>query len=436
MIRRYQGKCLQLIIIYGIATYCLLLCVSVSSVHCPYQSIKVVVTAQDGVTTKTYTTIVTREPSADATLSALTVSTGTLAPAFTPAITAYVANVASGVTEVSVTPTTADGTALLTVNGVSVVSGRPSSALALPVGSHLTVEVVVTAANGATLRYPVVINRAPAIVNTAASALQGNPVTVVLTNQVSDGDGDEWQVLDVTNGANGTVVLNPDGSLTYTPGLSFVGIDTFTIIVVDEYGASSPLMVSIAVVAKSRSDQAADVLVHDNETGSSHVLTNDFMGENPLFTMNLQLPAGAYGGTLDSEDIFYLLYTEILTPTAEVSIPPSGFQFAGNIFTLEAFLNELNLPNFVFGEPITLTLSYDEALLGDMDESTLMLYYWDEDTQTWDQSGLTEVRRDLVANTVTYRVAHLTQFSWFAEDAPVEQLYNLWFPFVPHTTVR
>jgi len=369
-------------------------------------------------------------------LSGLTVSTGTLTPAFTAAITTYVANVAANVTEFSVTSTTADGAALLTVNGMSVASGSPSLALTLPTGSHLIVDVVVTAGDGTTQRYSLAINRAPAIVNTAASTLQGNPVTVVLTNQVSDGDGGAWQVLDVTNGANGTVVLNPDGSLTYTPGLSFVGIDTFTIIVVDEYGASSPLMVSIAVVAESRSDQAADVLVHDNETGSSHVLTNDFMGENPLFTMNLQLPAGAYGGTLDSEDIFYLLYTEILTPTAEVATPPSGFQFASNVFMLEAFFNNQNLPNYVFGEPITLILSYDEALLGDMDESTLMLYYWDEDTQRWDQSGLTEVNRNLIANTVTYRVAHLTQFSWFVEDAPVEQLYNLWFPFVPHTTVK
>ena len=44
--------------------------------------IKTVVTAQDGVTKKTYTLTVTRLPGTNATLSALTLSQGTLSPVF------------------------------------------------------------------------------------------------------------------------------------------------------------------------------------------------------------------------------------------------------------------------------------------------------------------------------------------------------------------
>jgi hypothetical protein len=101
--------------------------------------------------------------------------------------------------------------------------------------------------------------------------------------------------------------------------------------------------------------------------------------------------------------------------------------FAGNIFTLEAFFNNVNLEEYVFGEPFTITLSYDPALLGGVDEETLVLYYWDEESESWAQDGLTFVSRDPVANTVTYTIAHLTQFSWFAEDSG----WTYYFPWVP-----
>ncbi len=392
--------------------------------------VTVTVTAQDG-STRTYTTIVTRQASSNATLGALTISSGTLSPAFTPTNTTYVANVASGVTAFSLTPTTGDGTASVTVNGVSVASGTASPELMLPTGSHLTVTVIVTAGDGTTRTYPVVVNRAPAVVNSATSTLQGNSVTILLTTEVTDPDGDAWEVQTVANGQQGMVVLNDDGSFTYTPSAAFVGIDQFAVTVVDDYGATAQLLANVVVVAKEKSGQAGDVLVQNNATGSTHQLTNYQVNDKTLFTMNLQLPAGTYSGPLSSEDIFYLLYTEILTPTTETSTPPSGFQFAGNTFTLEAFLNELKLPNLVFGEPITLTLSYDEALLENIDEATLMLYYWDEESQSWEQSGLTEISRDLTANTVTYRIAHLTQFSWFGEDAA--KLFNLHFPYLQLT---
>ncbi|MBX3010841.1 MAG: cadherin-like beta sandwich domain-containing protein [Caldilineaceae bacterium] len=387
--------------------------------------IEVIVTAQDG-STQTYTTTVTRAPSSNALLSALAVSNGSLAPSFAPNTTAYVGQVAANLTEVTITPTTADPTATVTVNGVAVASGSPSAAFALPTGSHLVVDVVVTAESGATQSYQVVVNRPPSVVNTALSTLQNQPIAGTIASKVADADGDSWTAALAVAPAQGTVVLNPDGSFTYTPVSDFVGLDTFTVTVVDANGATTEILVSIPVIALAKSEQAGDVLLQDNQAGSTHTLTNALKGTTPLFTMELQLPPNTYTGVLNERDIFYLLYTEILTPTAEVMTPPNSLQFAGNIFTLEAFLNDLNLENFVFGEPIRLTLQYDEALLEEIEEASLVLYYWDTDTQSWEQSGLTEVGRDLEANTVTYLVAHLTQFSWFGTTPP----YHWWFPFM------
>ena len=68
--------------------------------------ITVEVTAEDGSTVKTYTVTVTRAapPSTDATLSGLSLSSVTLAPAFDPASIDYTADVGNGVTETTVNP--------------------------------------------------------------------------------------------------------------------------------------------------------------------------------------------------------------------------------------------------------------------------------------------------------------------------------------------
>ena len=82
-------------------------------------TVTVQVTAQDGVTTQSYTVAVTRAASSDATLSALALSQGSLSPSFTSGTLAYTASVAHSVSSLIVTPTTNDANATATVNGAS-----------------------------------------------------------------------------------------------------------------------------------------------------------------------------------------------------------------------------------------------------------------------------------------------------------------------------
>ena len=119
--------------------------------------ITIVVTAQDGTTTKSYTVTVTRNSNV-ATLSSLTLSSGSLSPLFASATETYTASVANSTSSITVTPTRTQANATITVNGASVTSGSASSAISLNVGPNI-ITVVVTAQDGTTKTYAFTVTR-------------------------------------------------------------------------------------------------------------------------------------------------------------------------------------------------------------------------------------------------------------------------------------
>ena len=146
--------------------------------------ILVVVTAEDTSVTKTYTVSVTRAGSSDATLSGLTISDGTLTPAFDPSRTAYTATVAYSVASVTVTPTVNESNATVAVNGSGVTSGSPSQAISLTAGQSTNVNVVVTAQDGVTTTtYTIAVSRLPPTfsITTTASATEGESASLTIT---------------------------------------------------------------------------------------------------------------------------------------------------------------------------------------------------------------------------------------------------------------
>ena len=132
-------------------------------------TIKVKVTAEDGSTTKTYTVTVTRAAAAstDATLSGLTLSAGTLDPAFASATTAYAASVGNAEDEVTVTPEVAHAGATVEYLGASDTAladadtGKDGHQVALEVGETV-VKVKVTAEGTATQTYTLTLTRVSA----------------------------------------------------------------------------------------------------------------------------------------------------------------------------------------------------------------------------------------------------------------------------------
>ena len=157
--------------------------------------IEVVVSAEDTSVTRTYTVSVTRAGSSDATLSALTISDGTLTPAFDSDTVSYTASVEHGVASVTVTPTVNESNAKVAVNGSGVISGSPSQTISLTVGQSIDVNVVVTAQDGVTTRtYTIGVTRAPVTVafgsatyavaesdDTTTTMVKENEATVTVT---------------------------------------------------------------------------------------------------------------------------------------------------------------------------------------------------------------------------------------------------------------
>ncbi len=129
------------------------------------------VTAEDGVTTQKYTVIVTRSapPSADATLSALTLS-GVNFGTFASGTISYTADVANSVSQTTVTPTASHSGAsyIIRLGGVTDADGT----VALNVGSNV-ITIQVTAQDGQTTRtYTVTVSRAaPLSTDATLSAL-------------------------------------------------------------------------------------------------------------------------------------------------------------------------------------------------------------------------------------------------------------------------
>ena len=108
----------------------------------------------DGTAYTTGGTFTTSAPSTNADLSNLSLSNGTLSPAFASATTAYTASVASTPPSITVTPTLAQAEATLAVriNGgtyAPVTSGSPSGDLPIAIGVS-TIDVRVTAQDGVT----------------------------------------------------------------------------------------------------------------------------------------------------------------------------------------------------------------------------------------------------------------------------------------------
>jgi hypothetical protein len=113
----------------------------------------IIVTAPDGVTTKTYTVTMNRanaSTSTDATLSSLTVDQGTLSPSFSPGTANYTVNVSSTVSRITLTATANQSGATVTGTGMKTFS----------FGSH-RFDITVTAPDGVTTKtYTVTVNRA------------------------------------------------------------------------------------------------------------------------------------------------------------------------------------------------------------------------------------------------------------------------------------
>ncbi len=124
--------------------------------------------------------------SSNANLSGLETSLGTLSPGFTTRETAYTVTVANNVAYLTVTPTAADKSATVAVNGTPVTSGSPSGPIPLRVGAN-TIKVIVTAEDGPKRTYTIIVTRTgPSISISDTSGSEGG-IAIFAVSKAGEG---------------------------------------------------------------------------------------------------------------------------------------------------------------------------------------------------------------------------------------------------------
>ena len=102
-------------------------------------------------------------------------------------------------------------------------------------------------------------NNPPSAVDDDAETSKNTAVTIDVLDNDSDPDGDDLTVIEVSTPANGTAVVNPDNTVTYTPALDFVGQDSFTYTIEDESGATDTATVTVTVEGQPPIETSCDL---------------------------------------------------------------------------------------------------------------------------------------------------------------------------------
>lgn len=158
------------------------------------------------------------------------------------------------------------------------------------------------------------VNDAPVAAADSGETTTANAITVAVLANDSDVEGDALNVVAVTPGANGSVVANPDGTVTYTRNPGFNGSDTFTYTASDGNGGEAVGQVSVQITPDLNlppdvdlgenveiapdATIGGDVTIGDNavvETGAT-VQTGAEVGDNAIIASDAMVGQGVTVG--------------------------------------------------------------------------------------------------------------------------------------------
>ncbi|NOU93764.1 hypothetical protein GC093_11095 [Paenibacillus sp. LMG 31456] len=367
--------------------------------------IQIMVTAEDG-TINLYDLTVNRaaEASGNADLSGLTLSSGTLSPAFASGTTTYTSSVASGVSSLAIMASVYDSHATMTVNGISTASGQASGAISLNVGSN-PITIVVTAQNGTTKVYAVNVNR--------AAEASGNADLSGLT--LSSGTLSPAFASGIT--AYSSSVASGVSSLVVTASM----YDSHATMTVNGISTASG-QASGAISLNIGSNPITIVVTAQNGTTKTYVITVNRVGsstrgstplsDNTVTTGDgkLTLPSGKTGNVSLGDAVVVVIPADATDKELKITIDKvlETQNLLTNTDVLASQVYEI-LKNFPenFSKPVTLTLAFDPASL--KSNQMVAVFYYDEVKKAW-----VEVRGGKVnGSTITVEVDHFTKFAVF-----------------------
>ena len=93
------------------------------------------------------------------------------------------------------------------------------------------------------------VNDAPDAINDTAATNEDVAVTISVLANDSDPENNSLAITAVTQGVNGAVSINGNGTVTYTPSLNFNGSDSFSYTISDGNGGSDTAAVGVTVIS-------------------------------------------------------------------------------------------------------------------------------------------------------------------------------------------
>ncbi|SDS30716.1 tandem-95 repeat protein [Christiangramia echinicola] len=165
-----------------------------------------------------------------------------------------------------------------------------------PVGTNqVTYLATDVGGNTAECTFNVIVKAIPVANDDSAETDEEIGVIITVLENDIDLDSSLLSVKEITNPTNGTILVNPDQTITYTPNTNFNGIDTFTYKITDGEFDSEFAVVTIDVGNTNDAPVANDDEIEVSEGGTTSslvsketsVLTNDSDIENNSLTASL-----------------------------------------------------------------------------------------------------------------------------------------------------
>jgi uncharacterized delta-60 repeat protein len=216
------------------------------------------------------------------------------------------------------------------------------------------------------------VNSPPDAVYDTATTNEDSPVVVSVLANDTDPDGNPLTITSVTQGTNGSVVNNGDGTVTYTPNANFNGVDSFTYTISDGSGGADTATVSVAAAAVNDPPFANSQSVSTNEdTPKAITLTATEIDGDPL-SYSIVVPPTNGTLTLVAPNLTYMPAPNYNGPDSFTFKTNDG-SADSNIATVSITVNAVNDPPvagnnaYTTNEDTTLTVATPGVLGNDID---------------------------------------------------------------------
>ncbi len=135
------------------------------------------------------------------------------------------------------------------------------------------------------------VNDAPVAENDSVTLDEDSAETISVLVNDNDIDGDELSITNKTNGSRGTVIINPDNTLTYQTDENATGSDNFSYTISDGNGGTSTAVVAVTITAVNDTptiESTALLAAQQGTTYSYDVQASDVdNGDNLTYTLTV-----------------------------------------------------------------------------------------------------------------------------------------------------